>query len=272
MDTRRVLVLSFLYKPTYDICVKETTHFGFQQVAVEEKADRVRGVFDSVAHKYDLMNDAMSGGLHRVWKKKMVGSLPLYTRQQMLDLAGGTGDISLRALKRFHQAGKSLDVTITDINLAMLEEGQKRALDENWQHYGSMRWQQADAQALEFTDHSFDIVTIAFGIRNVTHIDQALREIYRVLKPGGMFVCLEFSPVDTPIIKQIYDLYSFHLIPPMGQLLAKDRDSYQYLVESIRQFPTAEDFANKMREAGFCHVQFERLTAGVVALHRGVKI
>ena len=185
---------------------KQTTDFGYEEVPIEEKQGRVRGVFDSVASKYDMMNDVMSGGLHRLWKNHMVGLLPLRNNVHLLDLAGGTGDISFRYLKRAHQAGVKVKATITDINTSMLAEGQKRALNLNMSHYGEIEWREVNAEQIPFPDHSFDAVTIAFGIRNVTHIDKALAEIHRVLKPGGVFICLEFSPVETPVLKEIYEI------------------------------------------------------------------
>ena len=252
--------------------MNSTTHFGFETVETQEKQTRVRGVFDSVASKYDVMNDVMSGGLHRLWKDHFVSQLPMREGMHLLDLAGGTGDISFRYLKRAHAAGVKLQATISDINASMLAEGQKRALDENISHYGKVDFQEINAEAIPFKDGSLDAVTIAFGIRNVTHIDKALGEVYRVLKPGSPFMCLEFSPIETPILKQLYDAYSFNLIPKFGQVITGDQDSYQYLVESIRQFPNADNFAQMIGDAGFSNVKFEKLTGGVVAIHKGWKI
>lgn len=249
-----------------------TTHFGFKDVPVEDKAKHVRGVFDSVASNYDIMNDAMSAGMHRLWKQTTINALPLRDNMHLLDLAGGTGDISFRFLKRAHKNEMRAKATISDINAAMLAEGEKRALNLNMAHFGDIEWLCADAEKLPLPDNHFDAATMAFGIRNVTNKDKALADIYRVLKPGSPFLCLEFSPVNTPIFKQIYDAYSFNLIPKFGEILAGDSDSYQYLVESIRKFPTAEDFAVRIGKAGFRNVSFERMTGGVVALHKGWKI
>ncbi len=249
-----------------------TTHFGFTDVPTEEKQSRVRGVFDSVASNYDVMNDVMSGGLHRLWKNHFVSQLPLREGMHLLDLAGGTGDISFRYLTRAHEAGLRVKTTITDINPSMLGEGQKRALDENRHHLGEIDFKVVNAEEIPLEDNSVDAVTIAFGIRNVTHIDKALAEIYRVLKAGSPFMCLEFSPIETPILKQIYDAYSFNIIPKFGQMIAGDKDSYQYLVESIRKFPNAESFQTKIENANFSRCSFERLTGGVVAIHKGWKI
>jgi len=250
----------------------KTTHFGFEDVPIEQKQNRVRGVFDSVASQYDIMNDVMSGGLHRLWKNHFVSQLPMREGAHLLDLAGGTGDISFRYLKRAHENGMKVKATISDINGSMLAEGQKRALNQNMSSYGEIEWLQANAEKLPLPDNSVDAVTIAFGIRNVTHIDRALKEFYRVLKVGSPFYCLEFSPVNKPVLKEIYDAYSFNLIPQFGKMITGDKDSYQYLVESIRKFPTAENFEGMIGEAGFSRTGFDRLTAGVVAIHKGWKI
>lgn len=265
----------FLFQTSYVACpmtntAKQTTHFGFEQVELEQKQHRVRGVFDSVANKYDVMNDVMSGGLHRLWKNHFVSQLPLRDSVTLLDLAGGTGDISFRYLKRAEEADMNIKVIISDINPSMLAEGKKRALDENIP--GDIEWQEMNAENIPLGDNSVDVATIAFGIRNVTHIDKALAEVYRVLKVGSPFYCLEFSPVDTPIIKELYDAYSFNVIPRFGQMITGDRDSYQYLVESIRQFPSAKTFEQMFAKAGFERTGYEALTGGVVAIHRGWKI
>ncbi len=251
---------------------KNTTHFGFEDVPIDEKQTRVRGVFDSVASKYDIMNDVMSGGLHRLWKNHFVSQLPLREGLHLLDLAGGTGDISFRYLERANKQNLKTHTTISDINAAMLAEGEKRALNLNMHRLGEIDFKEINAEEIPFKDNSLDAVTIAFGIRNVTHIDKALKEIYRVLKPGSPFFCLEFSPVETPVLKELYDAYSFNFIPQFGKMITGDRDSYQYLVESIRKFPTAEMFADKISDAGFSRTSFERMTGGVVAIHRGWKI
>jgi demethylmenaquinone methyltransferase/2-methoxy-6-polyprenyl-1,4-benzoquinol methylase len=251
---------------------KATASFGFTEVPIQEKQARVRGVFESVASNYDIMNDVMSGGLHRLWKSHFVAQLPVRDGATLLDLAGGTGDISFRYLTRAKEKDVNAKAIISDINAAMLAEGQKRALNENRHALGEIEFKEINAEAIPLPDHSIDAVTIAFGIRNVTHIDKALKEIYRVLKPGCPFYCLEFSPVETPVVRELYDAFSFHLIPKMGQLIANDRDSYQYLVESIRRFPTADDFAEMIESAGFERVSYEKLSAEIVAIHKGWKI
>lgn len=242
-----------------------TTHFGFETVAKHEKAGKVRGVFDRVASHYDLMNDAMSFGLHRLWKDRFTEKLhPLNAHSALLDVAGGTGDIAVRLHQKTGAA-----VTVLDINQAMLREGQNRQFDRACN--APLRYVCADAMALPIPSNSQDLYTIAFGLRNVTDIPAALAEAYRVLKPGGQFRCLEFSPVNMPVIKQIYDAYSFRIIPRVGQILADDRAAYQYLAESIRMFPTAEKLTSMMRDAGFDKATFTRLTFGVVAIHTGWK-
>jgi demethylmenaquinone methyltransferase / 2-methoxy-6-polyprenyl-1,4-benzoquinol methylase len=245
------------------------THFGFETVAAEEKASRVRGVFDSVASRYDLMNDLMSGGMHRLWKNAMVQSLPLYHNVHLLDLAGGTGDIAFRAQNYFSQKQKSLSITVCDINQAMLEEGKRRALDTN---HAGIEWVCGDAEKLPLPSSHFDACTMAFGIRNVTNIPVALKEIHRVLKPGGVFLCLEFSKVTNPMLEKIYDGFSFNVIPKIGEKIVGDAAPYQYLVESIRRFPPQPEFAAMIGEAGFTRVKYENFAAGAVALHKGWKI
>lgn len=242
------------------------TSFGFKQVSEEQKQPLVKGVFESVASRYDVMNDVMSLGIHRLWKSHFIRKLAPKNNTHLLDVAGGTGDIAFR----FMDATKNSEVSLCDINPAMLENGYQRAINENRLH--GIEWVCGNAESLPFPDHHFDYYTIAFGIRNVTHIDKALNEAYRVLKPGGKFMCLEFSHVTNPLLQKIYDTYSFHLIPAFGKLVAGDRDSYQYLVESIRMFPKQEAFAAMIEEAGFAHVSFENLTHGMVAIHSGWKI
>lgn len=248
---------------------EKTTHFGFTDVPWEDKQGRVRAVFDGVAKSYDVMNDAMSLGIHRLWKRDFVAALPLRAGIKMLDLAGGTGDIAFRMSERAEAKGLCVDITLCDINHEMLRVGQDRATDRNWR---DLNWTCGNAETLPFADHAFDIVTIAFGIRNVTDIPAALREAHRVLKPGGIFACLEFSNVEPAPLRKLYDAYSFAAIPRLGGLLAKDRDSYQYLVESIRKFPKRDEFAAMIREAGFTQVKAEPMSMGVVAFHRGWKI
>ena len=243
-----------------------TTHFGFETIPEDEKAERVHGVFSSVASRYDLMNDAMSVGIHRLWKEAMIDWLAPRPGMNLLDVAGGTGDISFRFLDRLKGDGHS---TVCDMTQAMLDEGAQRA-DKRGLH--NIDWVCGDAMALPFQDHSFDAYTIAFGIRNVTRVPEALAEAYRVLKPGGRFLCLEFSQIPSSALQWVYDRYSFNIIPPMGQVLTGDRDSYQYLVESIRRFPDQDTFAGMIREAGFGHVKYRNFSMGIVALHSGWRL
>jgi len=246
----------------------DTTHFGFETVRLEEKQGRVNDVFHSVAQRYDLMNDVMSAGLHRVWKGALVTSLrpPKSRPFRHLDVAGGTGDIAFRVLD---EGGPQTRVTVLDINGDMLEVGRDRA---GLRYRGRIDFVEANAESLPFEDKSFDAYTIAFGIRNVPRISQALREAYRVLKPGGRFLCLEFSKVDVPLLDAVYDAYSFHVIPRMGSMVAGDAESYRYLVESIRRFPPPAAFARMIEEAGFRRVTHRPLTAGIVCIHSGWKV
>jgi len=243
-----------------------TTHFGFQTVAEEDKAGKVHGVFTNVASKYDVMNDVMSVGIHRVWKDAMMDWLAPRDGQRLLDVAGGTGDISFRFLKRAPGAR----ATVLDMTESMLIEGQKRAEAESMAE--KLDWIVGDAMALPFEDNVFDVYTISFGIRNVTRIPDALSEAYRVLRPGGRLMVLEFSQLPNEGLQKLYDLYSFNVIPKMGKLIANDADSYQYLVESIRKFPDQELFASMIREAGFGMVKYRNLSMGIAALHSGWKI
>ncbi|MEL6977717.1 MAG: bifunctional demethylmenaquinone methyltransferase/2-methoxy-6-polyprenyl-1,4-benzoquinol methylase UbiE [Pseudomonadota bacterium] len=243
------------------------THFGYQDVDVEDKPALVRGVFDAVASRYDLMNDLMSAGVHRLWKEAMIDWLAPRRGARMLDLAGGTGDIAQRALRR---AKGDLDVTVADLTEAMLVEGRKRFAKDGTA--ASVAWVCADATEMPFPDRSFDYATISFGLRNVAEPDKALREIRRVLKPGGRFLCLEFSHVKEPGLAPLYEAYSFNVIPLIGQVVAGERESYQYLVESIRRFPDQETLEAMMREAGFGQVSHRNLTFGVAALHSGWRL
>lgn len=243
-----------------------TTHFGFQTVPESEKAGRVKGVFGSVASKYDVMNDVMSGGIHRIWKDAMMDWLAPRRGQCLLDVAGGTGDISFRFLKRAGMA----HATVLDLTIEMLEEGKLRA--EAAQLGDSLDWVVGDAMALPFSDNSFDVYTISFGIRNVTRPQDALNEAFRVLKPGGRLMVLEFSQIPNDLLQWVYDRYSFNVIPTMGKLIANDRDSYQYLVESIRNFPDQDTFLDMVRAAGFENAKYRNLTMGVACLHSGWKI
>ncbi len=245
---------------------EKTTHFGFETVPEDEKAGRVRGVFGNVASKYDVMNDAMSMGIHRIWKDAMMDWLAPRAGQKLLDVAGGTGDISFRFLKR---AGRG-HATVLDLTEPMLVEGRKRA--EAGAMADQLDWVVGDAMALPFPDNSFDVYTISFGIRNVTRPQEALAEAYRVLRPGGRLMVLEFSQIPNDMMQKAYDLYSFNIIPRMGQVIANDRDSYQYLVESIRRFPDQETFLGMVQAAGFEQTAYRNLTMGVACLHSGWKI
>ena len=241
----------------------KTTHFGFQTVDEAEKAKRVAGVFTSVAGKYDVMNDLMSAGLHRLWKRYAVSVSGVRAGQKVLDVAGGSADLSRLFLKA---TGSSGQVVLTDINHAMLRVGRDRLLDEGI----ATPVTQCDAEHLPFPDNYFDCVSIAFGLRNVTHKEAALREMHRVIKPGGRIIVLEFSKIAKPLEK-IYDLYSFKLLPKMGQMIAGDADSYRYLAESIRMHPGQEELKQMMTDAGLERVEYFNLTGGVVAVHRGYK-
>lgn len=245
---------------------KKTTHFGYRDVPVEEKSSLVAQVFQSVAPKYDLMNDLMSMGMHRLWKRFTIQQAALRSGQRVLDLASGTGDLAKAFAKQVGPTGK---VIMSDINEAMLEVGRNRLTDAGI--IGNIDYVLADAQHLPFEDNEFDCVTIAFGLRNVTDKSAALRSMYRVLKPGGKALILEFSKPTSPIMNKFYDLYSFNVIPKMGEIVADDRDSYQYLVESIRMHPDQETLKSMMQETGFEDVDYFNLTGGIVALHKGYK-
>jgi demethylmenaquinone methyltransferase/2-methoxy-6-polyprenyl-1,4-benzoquinol methylase len=248
----------------------ETTHFGFDDVPLQDKQGRVDRVFEGVAARYDLMNDLMSGGLHRAWKAAMITalSLPRGARAvRLLDVAGGTGDIALRALKR---GGPGVHVTLSDNNPAMLEIGRDRLREAGFAKRAETV--EGNAEKLPFEDSQFDAVTIAFGLRNVPRMGKALSEMRRVLKPGGHFLCLEFSTVDAAVLDKIYDAYSFKVIPEIGRAVAGDADSYRYLVESIRKFPPPDDLAEMMRAAGFSRVSFTPYTGGIAALHSGWRL
>ncbi|MGP1425377.1 MAG: bifunctional demethylmenaquinone methyltransferase/2-methoxy-6-polyprenyl-1,4-benzoquinol methylase UbiE [Ottowia sp.] len=240
-----------------------STHFGYESVDEADKARRVRGVFDSVASKYDLMNDLMSGGLHRLWKAYAVMVANVQPGQRVLDIAGGTGDLARAFAKK---AGVSGQVVLTDINEAMLRTGRDRLLDAGL----ALPTVACDAEALPFASGQFDLVSVAFGLRNMTHKDRALREMARVLKPGGRLLVLEFSQVAPPL-RKLYDLYSFNVLPRLGKLVTGDEASYRYLAESIRMHPAQEELKSLMKECGFGHVDYHNMTGGVVALHVGVK-
>jgi len=302
-------------KPLKSYLSGPTTHFGYQSVFATEKESRVRRVFENVADNYDVMNDLMSGGLHRYWKDELlkmtgVGPMAKVVRRRasmsygldgsakgkgnnetqpaqepllsILDVAGGTGDIAFRFLEsakcveRAKSSGHDeITITVCDINPEMLRVGESRArslyghdvIDES----KALTFVEGNAQSLPFGENKFDLYTIAFGLRNVTDVDVALRDAYRVLKPGGRFLCLEFSRVKVPVLAEVYDAYSFHVIPAIGEFVAKDRDSYQYLVESIRKFCTQEELVGRMEAAGFEGVKFTNMTGGIVAVHEGWK-
>jgi demethylmenaquinone methyltransferase/2-methoxy-6-polyprenyl-1,4-benzoquinol methylase len=241
----------------------DTVSFGYEQVSREEKTARVGDVFASVASRYDLMNDAMSGGMHRLWKDRFVRRVKPRGGEQILDMAGGTGDIAFRL------AASGASVTVADINPAMLEVGIGRAAKRGIE---GLVWSEANAETLSFPDRFFDAYTIAFGIRNVTDIPAALREAHRVLRRGGRFFCLEFSTTLWPGFKEVYDAYSHRLVPRLGQLLAQDADSYRYLIESIRRFPDMPTFERMIGEAGFVNTRVEPMLGGLVAIHSGWKI
>ncbi len=244
----------------------KTTHFGNREVAEDEKAGLVHGVFTNVASRYDIMNDVMSAGVHRLWKDAMMDWLAPRSGQRLLDVAGGTGDIAFRFLKRAPAAS----AVVLDMTESMLEAGRTRAEAESLSD--RLEWVVGDAMALPFEDNSFDVYTISFGIRNVTRIPDALSEAFRVLKPGGRLMVLEFSQLPNQGMQWLYDRYSFNVIPVMGQVIANDRDSYQYLVESIRKFPDQETFAGMIRTAGFEQVKYRNLSMGIAALHSGWKL
>ena len=241
----------------------DTVSFGYEDIAAEEKQARVGQVFSSVARRYDIMNDAMSGGLHRLWKDRFVARVKPRAGEMILDMAGGTGDIAFRLQK--HGAL----VTVSDINPDMLAVGMERAAERE---IGGLSWSEQNAEELSFDSNSFDAYTIAFGIRNVTHIDKALKEAHRVLKRGGRFFCLEFSTTTWPGFSEVYDFYSHKIVPKVGQMIAGDADSYRYLIESIRRFPDMPRFEAMVRDAGFVQTRCEPILGGLVAIHSGWKI
>ena len=247
----------------------KTASFGFRDVPEAEKEGLVREVFSSVAARYDLMNDLMSAGVHRIWKDAMVEWLNPRPGWTVLDVAGGTGDIALRIADMARARGGEAAITVCDINAQMLGEGVRRATEKN---ESAIQWVCGDAEKLPVPDGQFDAYTIAFGIRNVTHIDRALTEARRVLKPGGRFLCLEFSKVEVPGLDALYDAYSFKLMPKIGGLVAKDEESYRYLAESIRRFPRQADFAAMIAAAGLSQVKVRNLSGGIAAMHSAFKI
>jgi demethylmenaquinone methyltransferase/2-methoxy-6-polyprenyl-1,4-benzoquinol methylase len=243
--------------------MNDTVSFGYDEVSPDEKTARVGAVFSSVASRYDVMNDAMSGGMHRLWKDRFVRRVKPQPGEAILDMAGGTGDIAFRL------AGAGADVTVSDINQDMLDVGIDRAMDRG---FDSLVWSRQNAEELSFPDRFFDAYTIAFGIRNVTRIDLALAEAHRVLRYGGRFFCLEFSTTEWPGFKEAYDFYSHRLVPKLGQAIAGDAESYRYLIESIRRFPPMHEFEGMIRKAGFAQTRVEPLLGGLVAIHSGWKV
>lgn len=243
--------------------MSEKVSFGYDEVSPEEKTEKVGAVFSSVAKKYDVMNDAMSAGMHRLWKDKFVRRVKPQPGEQILDMAGGTGDIA------FRMAARGATIIVSDINQDMLDVGIERALERG---LDTLVWSRQNAEVLTFPDRFFDAYTIAFGIRNVTHIDKALAEAYRVLKNGGRFYCLEFSTTEWPGFKEVYDAYSHHLVPRLGSAIAGDADSYRYLIESIRRFPPMPEFEAMIRQAGFVNTRVEPILGGLVAIHSGWKV
>ena len=245
--------------------MEKTTHFGFQQVDVDQKQGLVKGVFDSVASNYDLMNDVMSLGTHRLWKNYTIASSNVSKGDKVLDIAGGTGDLAIKFRKKVGGSGK---VILSDINGSMLEEGRKSLINHG---VIDVDFIQANAESLPFEDNTFDCVSIAFGLRNVTHKNIALKQMHRVLKKGGSLLVLEFSKVENEMLEKIYDAYSFNLIPKLGQFFANDEDSYQYLAESIRKHPDQETLKTMALDAGFGFCEYHNLSGGIVALHKAIK-
>lgn len=245
---------------------KDTIDFGYTEVPRNEKVKHVADVFHSVATKYDLMNDLMSGGVHRIWKKLTIEQSGARAGMKILDIAGGTGDLTLQFSRI---VGKTGNVTLADINDSMLKVGRDKLLDKG--AAGNIDFVQANAECLPFPDNHFDIITIAFGLRNVTDKDAALRSMNRVLKPGGKLMVLEFSKTNNPLLSSAYDMYSFNILPKLGQVIAGDADSYRYLAESIRMHPDQETLKSMMSEADFVNCKYQNMTGGVVALHTGIK-
>ena len=247
----------------------EKVDFGFKKVNREEKSNLVKEIFSGVAKKYDLMNDLMSAGVHRIWKNKMIEEVNFTKPMQVIDLAGGTGDIAFRITKKAREKNIKCEIDVVDINQEMLDVGKARAFDLNL--FSDLKFTCADGEKLPFADESFDFFTISFGIRNFTNISAGLSEAYRVLKPNGKFICLEFSKVNDYFLQKIYDTYSFKVIPKIGEVILKDRQSYQYLVESIRKFPSQDEFKKMIEVAGFKNVSYKNLSFGAAAIHLGYK-
>ena len=245
------------------------THFGFKEVDRDKKSGLVKNIFSNVAKKYDLMNDLMSAGTHRLWKNTMINHIDFFDNIKIIDVAGGTGDIAFRIAKTAHEKNLNFQIEVVDINPQMLEVGRSRAVDKNL--FANLNFLENDGENLSFADESFDVFTIAFGIRNFTNIDKGLKEAFRVLKKGGKFICLEFSKVEDIFLQKIYDTYSFKIIPKIGEFVLKDRESYQYLVESIRKFPDQKSFKKLIENTGFSKVGYQNLTFGACAIHYGFK-
>lgn len=246
------------------------THFGFKEIDREYKSGLVKNIFSRVAKKYDLMNDLMSGGSHRLWKNHMIKQIDFINNMQIIDVAGGTGDIAIRMAKIAEAKGLKYNIEVVDVNPQMLEVGRSRAVDNNL--FKTLNFIEGDGETLPYPDETFDLFTIAFGIRNFTNIDKGLKEANRVLKKGGKFLCLEFSKVDDIFLQKIYDTYSFKIIPKIGEFVLQDGESYQYLVESIRKFPDQKTFKKMIEDSGFGEVSFKNLSFGVCAIHSGIKI
>ncbi|MEO5378591.1 MAG: bifunctional demethylmenaquinone methyltransferase/2-methoxy-6-polyprenyl-1,4-benzoquinol methylase UbiE [Magnetococcus sp. DMHC-6] len=246
---------------------ESTTHFGFKEIPIPEKARRVHEIFDSVAENYDLMNDLMSLGIHRLWKRYAIHKLRLKSGAKILDVAGGTGDLARLMRPKIEPEGQ---VIIYDINAHMLEVGRRQFIDRGI--LDGIEWLCGDAESLPFPDNTFHAVTIGFGIRNVTHIEKAFKEMVRVLRPGGQLLCLEFSHLTIPMLQSLYDTYSFNVLPNIGQWVANDREAYQYLVESIRRFPKQESLKAMLHGCGLFRVEYDNLSAGIAAVHTGYKV
>lgn len=245
---------------------EDRVFYGHEKVEHGDKKSRVENLFSRVAPSYDVMNDLMSGGLHRLWKDSLIRQILPRKHWRYLDLAGGTGDIAFRIREA---VGAGAHITVSDLTQGMLDEGRKRAIDKGW--LNDFEWVQANAEELPFEDESYDVVTISFGLRNVPRIDMALKEAHRVLKPGGRFFCLEFSQIDNPALHKIYEGYTRAFVPVMGKLVAKDQPAYDYLLDSIETFPRADDLVVRMKGAGFAQAGYTKKTFGVVAIHKGIK-
>jgi demethylmenaquinone methyltransferase / 2-methoxy-6-polyprenyl-1,4-benzoquinol methylase len=252
--------------------MSEKTDFGFKKVNKNEKQSLVESIFSNVASKYDLMNDLMSGGAHRLWKNQMLNQIDFDKNKnyKIIDVAGGTGDIAFRIAKKANQNNIKAKINIVDINQEMLDEGKKKAINLNL--FNQVNFNRCNGESLDYNENNFDYYTIAFGIRNFTNIDTGLKEAYRVLNKGGKFICLEFSKVNNEILSKVYDTYSFNIIPRVGGLVLNDKDSYQYLVESIRKFPNQEKFKEMIDAAGFKNCSYKSLSFGAVAIHVGYKL